>query len=529
MPKADWRDRLRPYQVAAVEAAIVELRTHRSTMIVSPTASGKTVMFAALAQLARGRTLVLAQRGHLVEQSAARVLEFTDRTVAIEMAESRADARLVPTDVVCASVQSMAARLDRYAPDHFGLIVVDECHHATSSQHVAILDHFGPAKVVGVTATPDRLDGAALRVVFGSCAYVYEIRDAMRDGWISPVVQKAIFVDSLDLSTLKTAKGDFTDKAIAEQLENDRTLHEMVTPLIELSEGRPTLVFVPRVETAKAFVAILNSYLRESAAWVSGETPRKDLADRSADLAEGRIRFLVNCALLTEGFDLPAVSCVAVARPTKSRALYAQMIGRGFRLAPGKKDLLVVDFVGNAGKHTLMCPANVLDGNTDPEIEAEVRKLTDADPEKRVDEALAEAEIVVAERKRREALKIRVRADYRALAVDPFTVLGASARSGKSGGLAATDGQIAALLKFGLADKDLDGLDRGQASALLGALVGRREAGLCTYKQARVLAKSGLRPDVSFDVARDAIDALAANGWKPTAALLADPRFGVEG
>ena len=523
-----WKREPRPYQIAAVRAVVEELRTHRSTLIVSPTATGKTVMFAMLAQVARGRTLILAQRGHLVRQSAERIREFTDKSTAVEMAENRADARLVPADAVCASVQSMSVRLDRYAPDHFGLIVVDECHHATSSQHVAILDHFATAKIVGVTATPDRLDGKAMRDVFETVAYVYEIRDAMRDGWICPFVQKAVFVDSLDLSTLKTSGGDFTDKAIAAQLETDRALHELATPLLELTVGRPTLVFVPRVETARALATVLNATVPGCAVSASGGTSAFDLERITEDLAEGRVRFLINCALLTEGFDLPAISCVAVARPTKSRALYTQMLGRSFRLAPGKKDALIIDFSGNAGKHTLMCPANVLDGNTDPEIEAEVRKLTDADPEKRVDEALAEAEIIVAERKRRAQFRLQVKANWRASTIDPFGVLGASDRSGKCGGLPATDAQVAALLAKGLSAKDVTGIDQGQAASLLTALLNRSRSGLCTYKMARQLAKHGLRPDVSFDVAHEAIDAIEANGWKPTAALLADPRFGVE-
>lgn len=522
---------LRPYQKVAIDGARERFRAgDRSTLVVMPTGCGKTIVFTEMARLAAqrgGRTLVLAHRKELVEQARDKIQRFGGVDAGIDMGTEKPDT-LTPPTVVVASVQTLhKRRLAQYDPGEFGLIVVDEAHHATAASYRRILDHFVSARVVGVTATPDRADGTGLRKVFDSTAYVYDIRDAIEEGYLVPLVQRFVQVECFDLSSVRvTRKGDFNDDDLAAQIKGEAALHEIAAPTVEQSAGRPTIVFVPGVEPAHALADVINGYDAGHAAAIDGKTDRKDRADIIDAFQRGEVRYLVNCAVLTEGFDAPPIACVAVARPTRSRALYAQMVGRGTRLSPetGKRDLLVLDFVGASFDHKLISAADVLDGNADADVKRAVRTLVDADPDLGVLEALAAAEDQVAKERR---AAVAVKARYRTVDVSPFDVLGAPAREGRWGGAPITERQAAALEKFGV---EAVGIDRGQASALLDKLVKRSREGLCTYKMARVLARHGLNPDVPFDAASEAMKAIAAAGWKRAPAwLLEDPRFAVAG
>jgi hypothetical protein len=293
-------------------------------------------------------------------------------------------------------------------------------------------------------------------------------------------------------------------------LVEEENLHGVAHPTVELAGDRPTMVFAATVAHAHALARVMQRRAgADQVVALDGTTDRELRRDALRRFGAGEFQFLVNCALFLEGFDAPRISCVSVARPTKSRILYTQAIGRGTRLHPGKRDLLVLDFEGNAGKHALVCALDVLDGNDDPELRDKARALMAGDPQLDILGALDGAAQAIAEAKRR---KVLAEARYRAVDVDPFQVLGIHAHPGRWGGVPPTERQVAFLAGKGIDAVKL-GYDPGQARAAIDALLARQSRGLCTFKQARSLARAGLNPDMPFAEANRAIDALKANAW----------------
>lgn len=504
---------LRPYQDAAVDETFRVWEEHRRALVVMPTGTGKTLVFAKVAERMRrhGRVLVLAHREELIRQACDKIATWTSLSTAVEMGAERADGIFgAAADVVVASVQSLArrARLERFDASAFGLVIVDEAHHAPADTYQRVLDHFATAKVLGVTGTPDRLDGQGLGRIFDTVAFSYELRDAIEDGWLVPIRQHRVDV-AVDLSGVRTTAGDLNERDLEREVMSEGALHGVAAPVVRHAADRPTLIFGVTVAHARALAETLAFYADpERVAVLAGDDDREKRRQTLVAFTEGRIQYLVNCALFTEGFDQPSIACVAVARPTKSRALYAQMIGRGTRLAPGKADLLVLDFKGNAGRHALVSTFDVLSGARDDEIERRAQERMNADPEVTILAALREAEEEIATERRRAA---RVEVRSRLVEIDPFVILGVTAPPGRWGGAAITDKQRDVLERAGIPTTQLD---RGQASAVIDKLVERTREGRCTLRQAKTLMRFGHDPDTSFDDARRLLDELAANGWR---------------
>jgi superfamily II DNA or RNA helicase len=474
------------------------------------TGTGKTVVFAELARIVRhvGRTLVLAHREELVLQAQAKI-QAVGLRAELEMADHHAGPN---ADAVVASVQTLArpGRLRAFPPDAFALVVVDEAHHAAADSYGSILAHFETAKVLGVTATPDRLDKAGLDLVFDTVALRYEIHDAIREGYLVPVRQQTVVVEGFDLSTVRTLAGDLSTHDLAEILAREEILQRIASPLAELAGDRPTLAFMPSVAGAYALAGVLRRYSAHRVETLDGESPAEQRHATLRAFERGEVGCLVNCSLFTEGFDAPRIACVALARPTKSRALYAQMIGRGTRLMPGKTDLLVIDFAGNAGRHMLVTPADVLGGGESPVVLDRARKLLAESQGADVLEVLDQAR---GEQAKAERAALTVKARYRAHDVDPFGVLGVTApRSSYMAG-GASEKQLAALDRFKI-DFDPAKITRGEASALIATMVDRFKRGLCSYKQAKLLARYGYNGDVTRADATTLIDAIKAAGWR---------------
>jgi superfamily II DNA or RNA helicase len=541
---------LRDYQRRALDALLGALRAHRSALLTLPTGAGKTVVMAELVRLAAGRgrrVLLLAHREELLAQAAEKFMQHVPGVrVRLEQACARVDMADVP-DVVVASVQTLARanRLARFAPDAFALVLVDEAHHAVAEGYRRVLAHFGAAKVVGVTATADRLDGAPLGQVFACAPFTYSIRDGIGDGWLVPIRQRRVVVESLDLSRVRTTAGDLNAADLERELVRDQVLHEVAAPLVELAGARQTLVFAVAVSQAHALAELIGVYGGRAAA-LDGAMPRADRRTLLERFTAGELQYLVNVGVLTEGFDAPIASCVAVARPTKSRALYTQIVGRGTRVLPGlvdqldgaaarraaiasstKPHCLVLDFTSaNAGRHTLVSSIDVLAGTrvddaTRKHAERIAREQPDLDAGELLDAAQADAALETAGPRRAKA-----RARYSTQELDPFEVLGLDPKRVAIARVdlrPATAAQCNLLMRWGL--KLERGLDRGHATALLEQVQQRRAEGRCTIKQALQLARRGLNPDVSFEDAREALDALAANGWRMPPSLRADPRF----
>lgn len=349
---------LRPYQTEAIDAVLrARERGVNRPLIVLPTGGGKTVIFCHLARILDCRTLIVAHRDELIQQAAAKMRHIDPRAdIGIVKAESDQHAR----HVVVASVQTLQQprRLVRFAANHFGLVIVDEAHHATAKGYRAILRHLGAFApggplVVGVTATPDRADGVGLKAVFDQIVFERDLLWMIGQKYLVPPRGILVRLADLDLRGVKVSRGDYQDGALGAALEASHAPALVAAAYQRHAAGRTAICYWPTVATAEAGAAAMRAVgLRAEA--IDGTTDQEVRRQRLHDLATGAIQVLHNCAVLTEGTDIPTVSCIIIARPTKSRALYTQIVGRGLRLAEGKQDCVVLDVVGATKSNSLI-------------------------------------------------------------------------------------------------------------------------------------------------------------------------------
>ncbi len=370
--------KLRPYQSAALSAVRETYRAgHRSALVVMPTGTGKTVLFAEIARLAKGPVLVLAHRQELVEQARDKIARWCDDVVAVEMAERREFTRPDGTrpKIAVASIQSLQKRLALVPRDAFRIVIVDEAHHATADSYRAVLGHF-QTYLLGVTATPDRSDRTPLGDVFAAVAFQYDMQTAIRDGWLCPI-RSFVVATKADFSRVPKRAGELGVREVEEILNQDLHLAEIAKPILRERHGRPTIVFAASVAHAHSLSRVLNELAGEEsfAQALDGGSSYELRAPVLQRFREGRIQVLVNCSLFTEGFDVPEISLVAIARPVLSRAFYAQMVGRGTRIAPGKQDLLVLDFVPANCRHSLAQAVDIF-APADAELQAAIGPIT---------------------------------------------------------------------------------------------------------------------------------------------------------
>lgn len=360
---------LRPYQQEAKDSVFEQWEKVNKTLVVLPTGCGKTIVFAKVTEecVRRGkRVLILAHRGELLDQASDKIAKTTGLRCALEKAEATCLGSWYRITV--GSVQSLQRekRLAQFDKDYFGTIIIDEAHHCITDGYQKILQYFSDAKVLGVTATPDRGDMRNLGEYFESLAYEYTLPKAIREGYLSPI--KALTIPlKLDLTGVSMQSGDFKAGEIATAL--DPYLYQIADEMAKYCQERKTVVFLPLVKTSQKFRDILNEK-GFKAAEVNGES--RDRAEILEAFDKDEYNVLCNSMLLTEGWDCPSVNCVVVLRPTKVRSLYSQMVGRGTRLYPGKEDLLLLDFLWHTERHELCHPANLI-----CESEEVARKMTE--------------------------------------------------------------------------------------------------------------------------------------------------------
>ena len=507
---------LRPYQQAARDSIHAQWEQGRlRTLLVLPTGTGKTIVFASVAadQVRAGdRVLILAHRGELLEQAADKLQRSTGLVSAVEKAESTCLNSWFR--VVVGSVQTLqrSARLERFPRDYFGTIIIDEAHHAITDGYRRILDYFESAKVLGVTATPDRGDMRNLGEVFDSLAYEYKLTDAIKEGYLCKIMAQTIPLQ-LDISEVGFTSGDYSLGQLGTAL--DPYLEQIAAEMAQRCKGRKTVVFLPLIKTSQKFRDLLNAKgLR--AAEVNGQS--SDRKQVLADFDAGKYNVLCNSMLLTEGWDCPSVDCVVVLRPTKVRSLYSQMVGRGTRLAEGKTDLLLLDFLWMTDKHELCRPADLV-----CEDRAVARQMTENLAETGVPEDIEEAaaqacEDVVAQREEALAKQLAEQRRKKAKLVDPLQYEMSIQAEDLSGYVPAfgweagppTEQQTTALEKLGILPDAVE--SAGKASLLLDRLHKRRDEGLTTPKQIRCLEKYGFQHvgTWSFEQAKHMIDRIAA-------------------
>ncbi|MFR6031931.1 MAG: DEAD/DEAH box helicase [Bacilli bacterium] len=349
---------LRPYQQKAVEAVFKSWEEFDKTLLVLPLVR-KTVCFAKVAERALkdgGNALVLAHRDELLTQARDKIAAATGLSCAFEKAGESAIDSIFP--ITCASVQTLMrdSRLRRFSPDHYGTIIVDEAHHALSDSYQNILNYFSSAKVLGVTATPDRGDKQNLGMYFEDIAYEYSIRDAINEGYLSKILVQTIPL-KISLKGVKTTAGDYSADDLGSAI--DPYLEEIAK---HIPRDRKTLIFLPLIATSQRMAQILKSlgYMAEHISGESGE--RKKILER---FHGGECTVLCIQCFLPKVMTKPSVDCVVCLRPTKIRSLYAQIIGRGTRTCEGKDNLLVLDFLWQSEQHSLCHPASLIADKSD--------------------------------------------------------------------------------------------------------------------------------------------------------------------
>lgn len=565
---------MRPYQQRCVDSVFKEWETVTSTLAVAPTGTGKTRIAAEIVKrILPRRTMFVAHRKELIFQARNAIDEIVGGSgCEIEMAELYARHHQNAEGTVVAMVQSLISkngngrRMDRFKPEEFGLLIVDEFHHAVSDSYREVINHFkrNPfLKILGLTATPDRMDEEALGQICDSVAFDYEIIDAIQDGWLCPISQVMVPVAGLDFSHIKTVAGDLNQSDLAAIMEAESVIQGVVQPTLELmfevephgldpvpvnqwgafltahNDPKRTLVFTVSVNQAEMLCNVFNRVVDGLAQWVCGKTPDDRRADLLARYGSGEIPIMVNCQALVEGYDNPGVQLIVMARPTKSRAFYSQMVGRATRpltgitdgleapelrreaiAASSKKNMLVVDFTGNSGKHKLMTSADILGGNaSDEAISRTIRMLEKLERPADVAETLKQAELDIraeteARRQAEEARKAKIvaRASYGVRYINPFDVLDITpVRSrGWDTGKQLSGKQQAIILKQGV---NPDTLSYAEGRQLIGEIFSRWDDKKCSIKQAAVLKRYRLPVDASREQASKWLDAIARNRW----------------
>lgn len=548
--------KLRSYQTSAVDQTLKAWKDESPSVLgVMPTGCGKTVVFGAIiGRRLPGRAMIIAHRAELIWQARDKVKQITGLPVEIEMGEQRAqmDAGLFTpsAQIIVSTIQTHTAggdgsgRMSKFDPKDFETLVIDEAHHATAASYRKVIDWYmtNPhLRVIGVTATPDRTDEQALGQVFGQVAFDFEVQDMIEDGWLVPVRQDRVSIESLDFSSVRTTAGDLNGADLAAVMEQEESLHGVAGATIDILGDKRGIGFAASVEQARVLSEIFNRHRLGMSAYVSGKTDKQERANIVADFAKGKIQFLWNCGVFTEGFDDSGVEVIAMARPTESRALYAQMAGRATRphqtivnqlnTAPAsvlrrcliarscKPECRIVDFVGNSGRHNLMSTADILGGNYSEEVielaKAKARELGSA----RMGELLKKSEEEIEEQEKRrleeEARKARLvaKVNYKAQTVNPFDVLSIKPANPRGWDYekVLSEKQRAVLRKSGI---NPDGIPYVQAKQLVTEIISRWETNACSYKQAKILKRFNFPTDVSFDQAKKAIDAIASAGWK---------------
>ena len=517
---------LRPYQAEAVRNVLESWEDGVDrTLLILPTGTGKTVVFCKIGEEALrhgGRVLILAHRAELLEQAQDKFESVTGIRPELEKAESTTIDSWC--NIVVGSVQSFnEKRLAKFSQDDFTHIIVDEAHHTLAASYMRVLNYFN-AKVLGVTATADRGDKRNLGEFYKTVSYEMTLSKAIIDGWLCRIRALTLPVR---MTVSRTQSGDYTLNDCASAITP--YLEDIADQLKENESDRKTVAFLPLIATSQLFRDLCRARGLD-AREVNGESDdRAETLEWFHNAGPGSV--LCNSMLLTEGWDEPSADCVCVLRPTKIRSLYVQMVGRGTRLFPGKKDVLLLDFLWMSEKHDLVRPCHLVAKN--PDLAERISEIMAEETQEEGGRDLLEAEEAAestAREEREEALRKELekqRKRQRQL-VDPLQFEYSIDKAATAfvpdetqlWQLApVTDAQKAALEKAGIFPDEITCM--GHASRILDILKKRRAEDMTTPRQIRCLEKYGFR-DVGtwkFDQAKTLIDRIAGNSWRVPAAI----------
>lgn len=474
-----------------------------------------------------GRVMMLSHRFELNAQAAKSFAEICGEDVDIEQAHLHADKFGRKERIVVASVQTLNARrkgkyrMEKFDPFDFGLILVDEAHRAAAASYRRVFDYFKTnpeVRILGVTATPDRSDKVGLKVAFDDVAFDLNIRWGVENGWLVPPKQSFVQIDGLDLRQVRTVAGDLDQNQLARLVEQEENLHAMAAPIVDVAgTDRQCIVFTASVPQAHRLAELIRDYHFRKfgvggdrvAVSLDGslnpQDPRRLAIVR--EFKAGEIQHLVNCGVATEGFDAPNVSVIAGGRPTKSRALYTQCIGRGTRPLPGtveglaspaeriaaikaspKPQCTVLDFVGQSGTHSLICTTDILAGENEPAEVKERANRIQSNPNfdgDALDAMRAAREQLEAEREAKRA-KVTVGVNYKLveqrtlydLATMPNVQVPNYLKNAQ-----VTDKQRAFMLKLGFTTAQIDQMNPRSASAAIDHAIKNPKTGFGKWLQ----------------------------------------------
>ena len=358
----------RPYQIEAVQAVVDAFRRGVTRQLLSlPTGSGKTVIFSMLARHVQRKTLVIAHRDELLEQAYQKMRHVYPEA---RLGVVKGKTSELWADVVICGVQTAARRMAALRQYSWGLLIIDEAHHAAADSYRKVIDGLGFSDdqsgrlLTGVTATAYRADRKGLGEVFQKITYERSILAMIRDGYLCDA--RGISVKTqFDISNVRTEHGDFKVNELAMAIDLPERNELVVDSFREQVPNARAVCFCANVAHAKHMAdTFITAGIPAAPLWggMGMEARRRTLRAFS----DGRYQVLTNCAVLTEGFDEPSISAVILARPTKSRSLYVQMVGRGLRPFPKKDECIVLDFGDNCGRHDLCNLGSLLSGDDGP-------------------------------------------------------------------------------------------------------------------------------------------------------------------
>ncbi len=513
----------REYQQRAVESVITAWeRETKRVLVLMPTGTGKSLVISEIGKIItrmpENRLMILTHREVLAHQLESMLGVKDQDLIGIERGRQTAHDSLART--ILASMQTMGRdnRLERYPPEQITHIIIDEAHHSLSKSYLKILDHFEKAYVLGVTATADRGDKRNLGEVFDEVVYEYTLRESIEDGWNCPIVAHTIPLD-IDISEVGVRAGDFRDNELGEVIEP--YLEEVADKLVSVGKDRKMIIFLPLISTSK----LMNTIMRDkgfNSIHIDGNMINRHFF---IDLfREDKYSVVCNSMLLIEGFDDPRTDCIVVLRPTKSRSLYAQMIGRGTRISEGKDFLLVPDFLWHSDRHDLCHPFSLL--SRDELLEKKMLEAQYKVGRANIFEIEAEANKVHSKAKEKELARFLEHGRHRnPKLIDPveYGLLVRGRGIQKYGEdyqeiterekRPATESQTKFLVRNGI---NPSGLTSGFADEVIRGIVERTSGGLATPKQVKILKRFGYKDmfKISKQLASNRIQELSNNGWR---------------
>jgi superfamily II DNA or RNA helicase len=345
---------LRDYQIKAVDNIEREIiGSARHVLFTLPTGGGKTEIAKKIAENAvieRGeRVLILTHRREILNQT-SRKLSFGNLDHGLIQAGLNLD---LEYPIQVASIQTFWHRCmlrNKIPLPDADVVIVDEAHHVRASTWARILDAYKTARRLGLTATPCRGDGKGLGNFFDVLIEGPSVAE-LTPKWLVPVIYYA--PTEPDLRGVKTQAGDYVINQLSDRMNRKDLIGDIVSNWFKFADGRKTIVFAVDVRHS---ISIRDEFVKAGikAEHVDGSTPKDERAEILDRLASGETQIVVNCMVLTEGFDCPPASCIVLARPTKQLGLFRQMAGRGLRPALSKSNLILIDHSGAVFRHGLL-------------------------------------------------------------------------------------------------------------------------------------------------------------------------------